>query len=150
MKNNKWMPNVLTVSLPTMIVCLALALSGRSAVAEEHDTGFCSNRTLFGDYGMQIEGTFLAPNWPLRTAAMVHFDGRGNMTSKSYVVLNGTPQTQDWRQDDPGTYTVNSDCTVSATFLGSIPAHFVVVNNGKDFRGVVDGDAIEFVGSRVN
>ncbi len=144
------MSNVLTVSLSTMIACVVLALGGASAVAEGPGTGSCSNRTLFGDYGMQIEGTFLAPNWPLRTTAMVHFDGRGNMTSKSYVVLNGTPQTQDWRQDDPGTYTVNSDCTVSATFLGVIPAHFVVVNNGKDFRGVVDGDAITFVGSRVN
>ena len=130
-----------------MIVCVVLAL-GASAVAEGPES--CSNRTLFGDYGMQIEGTLLAPNWPLRTAAMVHFDGRGNMTSKSWVVLNGTPQTQDWRQDDPGTYTVNSDCTVSAKFLGVIPAHFVVVNNGKDYRGVVDGDAITFVGSRVN
>jgi hypothetical protein len=148
MKNN-WMSKMSTVSLSMMIVFVVLAL-GTSAVAEGPGTGPCSNRTLFGDYGMQIEGTFLAPNWPLRTAAMVHFDGRGNMSSKSWVVLNGTPQTQDWRQDGPGTYTVNSDCTVSATFLGVIPAHFVVVNNGKDFRGVVDGDAITFVGSRVN
>ena len=101
---NKWMSNMLTVSLPTMVACVVLAL-GASAVAEA--PGSCSNRTLFGDYGMQIEGTFLAPNWPLRTAAMVHFDGRGNMTSKSWVVLNGVPQTQDWRQDNPGTYTVN-------------------------------------------
>jgi hypothetical protein len=148
MKNN-WMSKMSTVSLSMMIVFVVLAL-GTSAVAEGPGTGPCSNRMLFGDYGMQIEGTFLAPNWPLRTAAMVHFDGRGNMSSKSWVVLNGTPQTQDWRQDGPGTYTVNSDCTVSATFLGVIPAHFVVVNNGKDFRGVVDGDAITFVGSRVN
>jgi len=144
---NKWMSDRSAVSLLRMIVCVVLAL-GASAVAEGPES--CSNRTLFGDYGMQIEGTLLAPNWPLRTAAMVHFDGRGNMTSKSWVVLNGTPQTQDWRQDDPGTYTVNSDCTVSAKFLGVIPAHFVVVNNGKDYRGVVDGDAITFVGSRVN
>ena len=144
---NKWMSDRSAVSLLRMIVCVVLAL-GASAVAEGPES--CSNRTLFGDYGMQIEGTFLAPNWPLRTVAMVHFDGRGNMTSKSWVVLNGTPQTQDWRQDDPGTYTVNSDCTVSAKFLGVIPAHFVVVNNGKDYRGVVDGDAITFVGSRVN
>ena len=27
--------------------------------------------------------------------------------------------------------------------------HFTVVNSGKDFRGVVDGDAITFAGSRV-
>ena|SRR5664279_1057363 len=147
--NNNWLTKKLTVSLSMMVVFVVLAL-GASAVAEGPGTGPCSNRTLFGDYGMQIEGTFLGPNWPLRTASLVHFDGRGNMTSKSWVVLNGVPQSQDWRQDNPGTYAVNSDCTVSATFLGVISAHFVVVNNGKDFRGVVDGDAITFVGSRVN
>ena len=148
MKNN-WMSNKLTVSLPMMIVCLVLTL-GASAVAEGPGTGPCSNRSFFGDYGMQVEGTFLAQNWPLRTIVMVHFDGKGNLTSKSYVVLNGTPLTQDWRQDDPGTYTVNPDCTASGIFNGVIPVHFVVVNNGKDFRGEVDGNAITFVGSRVN
>lgn len=134
---------------PALIVCVVLAL-GTCAVAEGPGTGPCSNKTLFGDYGMQVEGTLLAPNWPLRTSVMVHFDGKGNMTSKSYVVLNGTPQTQDWRQDDPGTYTVNPDCTASGVFIGAVPAHFVVMNNGKDFRGVVDVNAITFVGSRVN
>jgi hypothetical protein len=148
MKNN-WMSDKLTVSLPMMIVCVVLAL-GTTAVADGPGTGPCSNRSLFGDYGMQVDGTFLAQNWPLRTIVMVHFDGKGNSTSKSYVVLNGTPLTPDWRQDDPGTYMVNPDCTASGIFNGVIPAHFVVVNTGKEFRGVVDGDAITFVGSRVN
>ena len=147
MKNN-WMSNVLTVALP-MLLCVVLAL-GASAAAEGHATGPCSNRSLFGDYGMQVEGTFLGSNWTLRTIVMIHFDGRGNSTSQSYVVLNGTPLTADWREDDPGTYTVNSNCTASGIFNGVIAAHFVVVNSGKEFRGVVDGDAITFVGSRVN
>ena len=148
MKNN-WMSNVLTVALPMMLVCVVLGL-GAPAVAEGPGTGPCSNRSLFGDYGMQVEGSFLGPNLPLRTIVMVHFDGTGNSTSKSYVVLNGTPLTADWREDDPGTYTVNSNCTASGIFNGVIAAHFVVVNSGKEFRGVVDGDAITFVGSRVN
>jgi len=148
MKNN-WMSNVLTVALPMKLLCVVLAL-GASAAAEGPGTGPCSNRSLFGDYGMQVEGTFLGPNWPLRTIVMVHFDGRGNSTSKSYVVLNGTPLTADWREDDPGAYTVNSNCTASGIFNGVIAAHFVLVNSGKEFRGVVDGDAITFVGSRVN
>ncbi len=148
MKNTR-MSNLFTVSLPMVIVSAVLA-QGASAIAEGPGTGPCSNRSLFGDYGMQVNGTFLAQNVPLRTIVMVHFDGRGNSTSKSYVVLNGTPLTPDWRQDDPGTYTINPDCTASGIFNGVIPAHFVVVNNGKDFRGEVDGNAITFVGSRVN
>jgi len=148
MKNIR-MSNLLTVLLPMVIVSVVLA-QGASAIAEGPGTGPCSNRSLFGDYGMQVEGTFLAQNVPLRTIVMVHFDGGGNSTSKSYVVLNGTPLTQDWRQDDPGTYTINPDCTASGIFNGVISAHFVVVNNGKDFRGVVDREATTLVGSRVN
>jgi hypothetical protein len=146
---NKWKSKVYMVAVPMMLGCVVLAL-GASAVAEGPGTGPCSNRSLFGDYGMQVDGTFLAQGWPLRTIVMVHFDGRGNSTSKSYVVLNGTPLTADWRDDDPGTYTVDSNCTASGIFNGVIAAHFVVVNSGKEFRGVVDGDAITFVGSRVN
>jgi hypothetical protein len=99
MKNNR-MSNVLTVAFSMMLLCVVLAL-GASAAAEGPGNGPCSNRSLFGDYGMQVEGTFLGSNWPLRTIVMVHFDGRGNSTSQSYVVLNGTPLTADWREDDP-------------------------------------------------
>jgi hypothetical protein len=156
MKNNsmknKWMSRILMVATPMMIVCVVLAL-GASAVAQSDVRGAesrrCSNRTIFGDYGTQIEGTLLVPNWPLRTLAMIHFDGRGNMTSVDHVVLNGVPPVEEWRPNS-GTYTVNPDCTGSAVFSGPIPVHFVVVNNGKEFRGVVDGDAITLMGSRVD
>src|ERR1043166_2556043 len=133
-----WMSDV---SLPMMLLCVVMAL-GVSAAAEGPGTGPCSNRSLFGDYGMQVEGTFLGSNWPLRTIVMVHFDGKGNSTSQSYVVLNGTPLTADWREDDPGTYTVNSNCTASGIFNGVIAAHFVGANSGKGFRGVGGGGAI--------
>jgi hypothetical protein len=134
--------------IPMMVVCLVLALGG-SAVGQGPGTRPCSNRTLSGDYGTLIEGTLLAPNWPLRTVAMIHFDGRGNMTSVDHVVLNGMPPEEEWRPNS-GTYVVNPDCTASAVFSGPIPVHFVVVKNGKEFRGVVDGNAITLHGSRVN
>ena len=134
--------------IPMMVVCLVLALGG-SAVGQGPGTRPCSNRTLSGDYGTLIEGTLLAPNWPLRTVAMIHFDGRGNMTSVDHVVLNGMPPEEEWRPNS-GTYIVNPDCTASAVFSGPIPVHFVVVKNGKEFRGVVDGNAITLHGSRVN
>jgi len=134
--------------IPMMVVCLVLALGG-SAVGQGPGTRPCSNRTLSGDYGTLIEGTLLAPNWPLRTLAMIHFDGRGNMTSVDHVVLNGMPPEEEWRPNS-GTYIVNQDCTASAVFSGPIPVHFVVVKNGKEFRGVVDGNAITLHGSRVN
>jgi hypothetical protein len=80
---------------------------------------------------------------------MVHFDGEGTFTFVHYRVINGTPVTPDWVSGGSGTYSVNPDCTASAVFAGPIPVHLVVVNNGKDFRGIVDGNAITLVGSRV-
>ena len=147
--NNKC---ILRIATPMMIVYVVLALGASAAAQLAADGGQsrpCSNRTLSGDYGTLIEGTILAPNWPLRTLAMIHFDGRGNMTSVDHVVLNGMPPEEEWRPNS-GTYIVNPDCTASAVFSGPIPVHFVVVKNGKEFRGVVDGNAITLHGSRVN
>jgi hypothetical protein len=136
--------------LLTMSVVLTFDVSamGQQAAARQGNAG-CTNQTLFGDYGVQIEGTLLAPNWPLRTLVMAHFDGNGNFTYVHYRVINGIPVTPDWVSDS-GTYSVNADCTASAVFDGPIPVHLVVVNSGKDFRGIVDGDAITLVGSRVH
>ena len=134
----------------TLCAVLVIAVSVHAQQAtqpEQH--GLCSDRTLFGDYGVQIEGTILGPNWTLRTLAMIHFNGDETFTYVHYRVINGTPVTPDWVSGS-GTYSVNPDCTASATFDGPIPVHLVVVNNGKDFRGVVDGNAITLVGSRVH
>src|ERR1700745_2181988 len=125
--NNKWMSKILRIATPMMIVCVVLAL-GASAAAQPTAGGGqsrpCSNRTLSGDYGTLIEGTLIAPNWPLRTLAMIHFDGRGNMTSVDHVVLNGMPPEEEWRANS-GTYIVNPDCNASAVFSGPHPVQFV-------------------------
>jgi len=135
---------VTTISALLALASNAMAQSGHAATLGAN----CSNQTLFGDYGVQIEGTLLGPNWPIRTLAMTHFNGNGTFTYLHYRVINGTPVTPDWVPDS-GTYSVKPDCTASAIFDGPIPVHLVVVNNGKDFRGVVDGDAITLSGSRV-
>lgn len=143
-----------SISIRCWIVALCVVLApGASALAQQAAPGdgsrVCSNRTLFGDYGTLIEGTFIANNWSLRTASMMHFDGRGNVTTSDFVVLNGTPLSDDWAPKS-GTYFVSPDCKGTFTLEGVIKSHFTVVNNGKDFHGVVDGDAITFAGSRVH
>lgn len=135
--------------LATISVVLAFGVSAGAQQADgELGSASCSNRTLFGDYGVQIEGILLAPNWTIRTLAMVHFNGDGTFTYVHYRVVNGTPVTPDWVSES-GTYSVSSNCTATGVFAGPIPVHLVVVNNGKDFRGVVDSNAITLVGSRV-
>jgi hypothetical protein len=139
--------------IPMIVVCLVLALAG-SAAGEGPGTRPCSNRTLFGDYGVTVEATLLGPNLPLRALVMQHFDGKGNLTQVDHVVVGGVPPSQEWTPGS-GTYTVNPDCTGAAVInTPSVPTplriHFVVVNSGKQINQVVDADASIAIGIRVN
>ena len=152
MKNNA-ISRMLMAVTPLLIVCVVLAL-GASAVAEGPGTGPCSNRTLFGEYGLTVEAMLLGPNLPLRAVVMQHYDGKGNITQVDHVVVGGRPPAQEWTPGT-GTYTVNPDCTgVEMLNTPSVPAplliHFVVVNNGKQINQVVDSDASSAIGIRVN
>jgi hypothetical protein len=148
-----------TMLTPVMIAFVLLAV-GASAVAQSNKTPTsgndgngprCSNRTLSGDYGFALDGTFL-PNTPFRGVVMQHYDGNGNITQVDHIVVYGTPPPQEWTPGT-GTYTVNPDCTGAATLTtpsGTIYLHFVVVNSGKQINQVVDSNAVTAVGIRVN
>lgn len=145
------------ISLWKAVTFCALLVCSSFGAAEENerrDTRGCSNRTLYGDYGTQIEGTVLGPNVSLRTVTMGHYDGAGNVTSVDHVVVNGMIPEQEWRPS-AATYAVNPDCTgketvVTAPGFPPIVVYFVVVKNGREIHGVVDGSAITFVAHRVD
>ena len=85
---------------------------------------------------------------------MAHYDGNGNFTQVDFAVVQGVPESTGWRPG-AGTYTVNPDCTGSAVLLPApgadpIPQHFVIVNNGKEILGVVDGSAVTVIAKRVD
>ena len=152
MKNNS-ISRILVPATHAMVLCFLLA-SGVSALAQpgngESGNGRCSNRTLSGDYGFALEGTFL-PNTPFRGVVMQHYDGNGNITQVDHVVVYGAPPPQEWTPGY-GTYTVNRDCTGAATLTtpaGTIYLHFVVVNNGKQINQVVDSNAVTALGIKV-
>jgi hypothetical protein len=143
---------VLTLCLTFASVSVTVAQSNYSAQTGEHKR--CSNRTIAGDYGVQIEGTILGPNLTLRTLVMENFDGAGNLSSVDHVVVGGEPPAEEWRPTT-GIYSVNPDCTGSAsldTGPGNPPLnyHFVVVDKGRQILLVVDGSAIRGVGYRVD
>ena len=152
-RNNRLIiARVLTLCLTLASVSLTVAQSNYSAQTGRLKA--CSDRTITGDYGVQIEGTILGPNLPLRTLVMEHFDGAGNLTSVDHVVLGGVPPAEEWRPTT-GIYSVNPDCTGSAsldTGPGNPPLsyHFVVVDKGRQILLVVDGGAIRGVGYRVD
>jgi len=149
-----------------LVVCVVFAL-GSSALAQStkrvRDNGVspCSSRTLFGNYGAQIEGTEYIPNDPnppikvdLRTVSMGHYDGAGNVTFRDHVVVDGNPPEEEWREAG-GTYLVNPDCTGSfsvdtAPGFPPIVVYFVIVKHGKEMRGVTNGSAITYSAHRVN
>jgi hypothetical protein len=155
MKNN---PRLRSSTFVTAVLALCLLLllagSGMAQSEEQRDSRHCSNRTLSGDYGMQIEGIILGLGLQLRTVSMAHYDGAGNFTGVDHVVLNGMPPDEEWRPSS-ATYTVNPNCTGILTFdtaPGKPPlvVHFVVVKHGTEIHGVVDGAAITLSAYKVD
>jgi hypothetical protein len=118
----------------------------------------CTNRTIAGNYAFTVEGNLLlgpGVNLPVRGISLAHYDGKGGMTQVDHVVDNGMPPAQEWTPGS-GTYTVNPDCTGSQVIdIPGNPAsplniHFVVDQNGKEIRQVVDANAITATGSRLD
>ena len=124
----------------TMAVAVACLTLGGAALAQG---GSCSNASLKGKYGQSISGELLpAPGvvLPQNGVAMTNFDGNGKFTQEDFVVINGAPTSSGF-QSETGTYSVNSDCTGTATINYSngaqIDLELVVVNQGHEFRTVV-------------
>ena len=161
MKNNS-MLKILVPATHTMILCFLLA-SGVSALAQssngEPGNRRCSNRTLSGDYGCSVQGVLLnVPGLPPEATFVAvttsHFDGQGNVTGSEHAVVNGMSFNPGWDMN-VGTYTVNPDCTGTAVVTtpnSPVPLnlYFVIVDNGKEIRQVLNTDALLTVCKRAN
>jgi hypothetical protein len=100
----------------------------------------CSEATVRGDYGIQIQGTRPAPGGIESVIGVVlrNYDGRGNFSQVSNVKgLTGTVP------DSPssGTYEVNADCTGVVRFLAPngvvVEERLVIVDDGREIRTAV-------------
>jgi hypothetical protein len=145
-------------------VAMAIGLAGTLALgsrwsarahADDDDGGQCSNRTLHGDYGFDIDGTILAGPRAglLRGVAMTHFDGLGGLSQVDFATSNGVPSWPDWRPVT-GTYDLNPDCTGTAELVpsdGSPTLHLrlVVVDRGRQIRTIVIGNPTGSTGIKV-
>jgi hypothetical protein len=155
---NQSVSRLLRLAIPLAFACVFTTLNS-SAWADDDRRGHgredCSDRTLDGDYGFTIEGLLAipGPGIQVRGVALQHYDGHGNLTNLDHVVIDGVPQSVGWRPAS-GTYSVNSDCTGTATINFPSPnppldLFFVVVKNGKEIRQVVNGNAIIATGVKV-
>lgn len=131
---------------------LAIAATAVAQTAANQGGYRCSDRTLNGSYGFLLEGTFLPSGPAFRGVVMQTYDGKGGITQVDHVVFAGSPPPVEWAPGT-GTYSVNRDCTGAAllhTFTGDVTLHFVVTDNGKQIKQVVDANAATAVGNRVN
>ncbi len=88
-----------TVILGLVVLVVPLAAQTRATP--------CTLATLKGSYGALEEGTFLGA--PYIAAAITTYDGAGHFSGTAFANIGGTPLPGTFT----GTYTVDSDCTVS-------------------------------------
>ena len=140
----------------TCSAALALILFGGSRLRAQ-DTG-CTLSTLKGDYATRISGQVFNSSGAVVAqrdgVAMAHYDGAGGLTQVDFIFANGqlTPGQADpstgFHTNETGTYTVNSDCTGSATINFPAPptpglsgaviqVMFVLANHGRTLHGIV-------------
>jgi hypothetical protein len=136
------------MKVSTMMIACGLVMANSPIWAD--DEARCTNKSLQGDYGFQIEGVLIAlpgatvpaGGLPFRGVAMGHFDGKGGYSQIDHVVAAGVPPPIEWIAGT-GSYTVSPNCTgtISVNIPGSpftpLKLHIVVVRNGKEVRTVV-------------
>ena len=132
----------------TAAAAVAVAIGGARVMGaddqgDERGRGkSCSEATVSGDYGIQIQGTRPAPGGLTEAViGIVHrtYDGQGNFTQVSNLKGSITGPKPD--SQSVGTYEVNPDCTgvIRAEPLPGvvIEERMVIVDNGREIRAAV-------------
>lgn len=124
---------------------LVFVLTGwKHGVTAVHAQGGCSLATLTGNYGFTSSG-FTTPNHsikgtevPFAVVGAGAFDGAGNFSiTYTLAIRGGISQ----GLTTSGTYTVNSDCTGTATFTAGAAAgtteNMVIVSGGAEVFQII-------------
>ena len=151
------MQRIVWVSATACAVAVAVAMGGAQLVGangkdnDDHGAGRpCSEATIRGDYGIQLQGTGPAPGGLTESViGVVHrtYDGRGNIEQVDNVKGSITGIVPD--RPGFGTYQVNPDCTGSARFEPGpgivIQERLVIVDNGREIRSMVQSPASRMI-----
>ncbi len=122
--------------LASIILLGAAGLKAQSS----GETQTCTNATLTGPYGYVLQGSLVNTEEealePYADMGSWTADGNGNISGSGTQSFAGTIETG---TTITGTYTVNANCTGSATLtygnsIGSLGLNFTVVNNGEGLR----------------
>ncbi len=118
-----------------------MSANGQKDDERGHRRG-CSDATIRGDYGVQIQGTRPAPGGLIESVVGVGvrtYDGRGSFSQVTNVKgsITGTvPDAQGF-----GTYEVNDNCAGSIQFQPApgvvVEERIVIVDDGREIRTAV-------------
>ena len=159
MQNNA-VVRIKAAAIPRMLLC-CLLFAAVPAIAQsapdQAGSRVCSNRSLSGDYGFSAQGQVLpGPGlaFPFTSTGKATFDGNGDVSWLEHTIVGGAQQGADWTAAS-GTYTVNPDCTgmmVVITPNSPVPLNifFSLVQHGKQFYSVVNGNAISAVWTKLD
>ncbi len=95
----------------TLLIVFAATLVVSMAQTAQAVDAACSFARAAGTYGVSDSGTVVGIG-PRATVALLTFDAAGNVKAKVTASLNGSVT----KSTLSGTYTVNPDCTGTATF----------------------------------
>ena len=132
------------LALAVSATLVFVVIGWKHGVTAVHAQGGCSLATLNGGYGFTSSG-FTTPNHsvkgtevPFAVVGGGNFDGAGNFSVNYTLALKGVISQG---LTTSGTYTVNSDCTGTATFTAGAAAgtteNMVIVSGGAEVFQIV-------------
>jgi hypothetical protein len=130
------------MSFRNRLLQLTLVVLGLAIGTQAQEKESCSNATLHGSYGLHATGTVNGVG-ALAVVGRFTFDGKGTLTGRLWVVVNGdTSGAQGTPDEFTGTYSVHPDCTVSDEWpVGTGNTHVsVIVDNGKGYFILANGE----------
>ena len=126
------------------LLLLVAGTQGSGPAPSGTDAFHCSDHTIRGTYGIQMEGTRPVPQPVGGTQTLIGvvkrtFDGMGNFTQIDNVHHSVTGWTPD--REGSGTYQVNPDCTFATQFVPGpgapvIEERGVIVDGGSEYYSV--------------
>jgi hypothetical protein len=119
------------MSLRNRLLQLTLVVFSLASGMQAQDKANCSNATLHGSYGLHATGTIIGVG-NFAAVGRFTFDGKGNLTGKLFVRVNGINMTP---PEFTGTYSVSPDCTVTDSWGAPINSTHVsvIVDDGKGY-----------------
>jgi len=142
----------------TVIVLTGLLITGLTlrpslelrALAKDDDGPRCTIHSARGTYGFALLGTLPIAGL-VSTGGATTFDGQGNQSGKFTVITSVSVEQFTFA----GTYTVNSDCTGTATLVispplfgaGTVHLSAVGTNNNTELKWLVTDPGIFVAGT---